>query len=157
MYFRFQYKEGVIMQEQILKQLKDETQIMSEKLFCYSVRHSVFRDEPPVFLLSKIMPELMDVLIYALQKRYSIIAEENVETMTHGDVASLMIGQGFAVPVEDTHIPESIANYRSFDLYDNWDIWDLHDEAIFKLPVIQNIDWEAFAEKFYALSSQKVN
>lgn len=158
MYYRFQYhyQGGIKMQEQVLLHLKQEQDPKGEGTYCYSIRHSCLRESDPVFLLSMVKPDVMDVLIFEIQRRYAEMIDEDVPTIiTHDEVAGILFEEGLAESVADTHIPETIVGYRSFDLYDNWDIWDRSAEQIENLPVIQHYDWEKIQNMLYSIGVNK--
>lgn len=144
------------MQEQVLEQLQSEREPQGADTYCYSLRHSCLREDNPVFLLSKVKPDVMDVLIFEIQRRYAETADtENETVITHGEVANILISEGLAESVADTHIPESISGYRSFDLFDNIEIWESNAERIESLPVIESFDWQRIQERLYAIGLNK--
>lgn len=159
MYYRFQfnYQGGTTMfQEQVIEKLQTELEAKGVDTFCYSLRHSCLQEENPVFLLSTIKPDVMDVLIFEIQRRYAETTDEETETIiTHSEIAGILISEGVAESVVDTHIPESISGYRSFDLFDNIEIWEASAERIESLPVIESFDWEKIQERLYSIGLNK--
>src|SRR5690606_32204450 len=100
-------------------------------------------------------PDVMDLLIYAIQKYYDDIALDEGSILTHVEMVDLLVHFDLAVIVRDTHIPEEIKDYRSFDMVDNWSIWNEYTDEILDLPFFKMMNWEHLQERLYTLSLDK--
>lgn len=145
------------MQEEILRRLKTDARTMDDHYNCFSVRSSIFRDSEPIFFLTYIRPEVMDVLIYAILKQYDDIASENVPVLSHLELVDILVHFGLALIVRDTHLPENINDFRNFDLEDNWNIWSDYNDEVFSLLFFETMNWNDLQEYLYNLSWTKEN